>query len=195
SSNYIFIKDSSIRIKRFENLQKGTVALSFSFPLITGFVIKPEGKPYRSAGLFGIEAGADYFYRENRYLSLHTGAGTDATFVEYFGTGYIEHAAVLYSNIRNNYVLGSFDLGYGINFSQFIWKRQTLGDTINMDQTIKNNAIGLSLSANYRISNHLRMGMLYQPCFINTGAQRADGYQHYICLKMSWMFPLRKRKQ
>jgi hypothetical protein len=63
------------------------------------------------------KTGLDYFYRENRYLSLSLGAATDLPLADKKSiplNGFVKTASTFYTSLRANRVLGSFDLGYGI---------------------------------------------------------------------------------
>lgn len=187
--NYLELEDTLIRRYNFAPTKKGTLNLSLSLPYTTVFNIKAIDKRYKSAGVFGLEAGLDYFYRDNNYLSVNLGIATDR-FGEYFGPGYVQTANVKYSSLRNNNIVGSFDFGYGINVSQVKWTQQTIGDTIKIDHLIKNTQLGLSLSAQYRLGYYFRLGVLYQPTLLNTDFKTSFDYQHYLSLNLSWKLPI-----
>ncbi|KAI9463094.1 hypothetical protein F5148DRAFT_1286225 [Russula earlei] len=186
---YIFVKDSAIHLSRFPPMRKGTVNLSLSLPFTTFFNMQQVGhEQYRSAGLFGIEAGVDYAYATNRYLSLRAGAGTDALPLEYlhFGPSFKLEGNSFFASLRNNYVLGSFDLGYGISVSKFNWSKTPINDSVHPYQGVSNISAGLSLNAQYRFGKHFRVGILYQPGLLNTSFQPAFEYQHYISFNLTW---------
>jgi hypothetical protein len=187
--NYLKLQDTLIRRSNFAPTKKRTLNLSFSLPYTTVFNIKAIDKRYKSAGAFGLEAGLDYFYLDNNYLSADLGIATDR-FGEHFGPGYIQAADVKYSSLRNNNIIGSFDVGYGINVSQLRWSQQTIGDTIKIDHLIKSTQLGMSLSAQYRLGYYFRLGVLYQPGFLKTDFKPSFYYQHYLSLNLSWKLPL-----
>ena len=186
--NHFKLKDSTIKIVRFAPINKGTVQLSLSLPFTTIFNVQAIDKHHNSVGLFGLEAGVDYFYRDNKYLSINAGAAIDRV-GEYFGPGYVQTATTLFTSLRNNHVVRSFDLGYGINVSRPKWTIQTLGDTIKINESVKSIGLGLSLSAQYRVGNYFRLGMLYQPNLLNTSFKPLFNYQHYISLNLIWKLP------
>lgn len=188
AKNYLSIKDSSIYRQRFAPIQKGTTMLSFSFPFTTIFNVSTNDKQFKSVGFLGVEAGVEYFYKQKKYVSIHVGAATDQ-FAEHLGVGYFESATTMYTSIRNNRLIGSFDLGYGIHFSQLQWNKQTVGDTIQINQTLKKRGLGLSLSVHYRIGDHVGIGVLYQPVLFNTNSP-VFKYQHFINLNLAWKLPL-----
>ncbi|MEO6454941.1 MAG: hypothetical protein ABIN97_12745 [Ginsengibacter sp.] len=189
--NYLTVKDTSIKIFRFAPIKKGTINLSLSVPFTTIFNIKSITNQYKSAGFFGLETGLDYFFIDNHYLSVNMGAATDR-FGEYLGKGYFETGSVLFTSVRNNNIVGSFDLGYGLNFSQLKWSKQTIGDTTKIEQSVINKGFGLSLSAQYRLGNYFRLGVLYEPGILNTSSKPVFGYQHYISFNLTWKLSLRK---
>lgn len=187
--NYLELEDTLIRRYNFASTKKGTLNLSLSLPYTTVFNLKTIDKRYKSAGIFGLEAGLDYFYQDNNYLSLNLGIATDR-FGEYFGPGYIQAANAKYSSFRNNNTVGSFDFGYGINVSQLKWTQQTIGDTLKIDHLIKSTQLGLSLSAQYRIGYYFRLGVLYQPALLSADFNPSFNYQHYLSLNLTWKLPI-----
>jgi hypothetical protein len=191
SRNYLTAKDSSIKIYRFAPIKKGTLNLSLSLPFITIFNINTKNKYYQSGGVFGLEAGVDYFYKDNKYLSFNVGTGTDI-FGEHFGKGFFETGSTIFTSVRNNNIIGSFDVGYGIHVSQLKWARLPSGDTIINDVPIKNIGLGFSLSAQYRFGHYFKMGILYQPNLWNTSFKPTFDYQHYISVNLIWKIPMRK---
>lgn len=187
--SYLALQDTGIKRFNFASIEKGTINLSLSLPFTTAFNVNAFDKKYKSAGIFGFEAGLDYFYQDNNYLSMDFGVGSDK-FGEYFGPGYIQTADVIYSSLRNNRIIGCFDFGYGINVSQLKWVQQTIGDTIKINHLIKNTKLGLSLSAQYRLGTYFRLGVLYQPILINADFKSSFNYQHYLSLNLTWRLPI-----
>ena len=127
--NYISVEDTGITVKSAAPIKKGTINLSLSVPFTTVFNIIDSSGKYNSAGIFGLEAGADFFYRNNAYLSVNIGAATDV-FAEHIGLGYYETGNTFYASIKNNNVTGRFDLGYGISLSKLKWTKITV-DSFN----------------------------------------------------------------
>jgi hypothetical protein len=187
--NYFTVKDTTIKRYAFAPIRKGTINLSLSLPIPSFFYLQPESENYVSIGSFGLQTGVDYFYKNNRYVSLNFGAGTDI-FGEYLGKGYRESANLLFANLMNNYIAGRLDFGYGINLSKFQWRRITYGDTTNRDKTVKNILAGFSLSTQYRFGNYFRLGILYQPDLFRINTSPAFKYQHYISLNLTWKLPI-----
>ena len=194
--NYISGGSNLLKIQRFAPVRKGTINLTLAVPFTTLFSLTAFDKHYQYGGIFGIEPGLEYFYRDNRYLSFSLGGGIGGRgrFVEHFGRGHIESVSAVYTSLRSNRVIGSLDLGYGINLSQLSWNDLTYGDTINVNKSIVTNGAGLSLNGTYRIGQYFRIGILYQPNLINLSHPAFD-YQHYISLNLIWKLPITKCRQ
>ncbi|WP_462250321.1 hypothetical protein [Ferruginibacter sp.] len=190
-SSYVSVEDSSITIKRFAPIKKGAINLSLSLPFTTVFNMIDSSGKYNSAGIYGLEAGIDYFYSTNHFLSVNIGAATDV-FAEHFGPGYYETGSTIYASVKNNNAVGSFDLGYGINVSKLTWSKITLDSATTFYKRKSNINIGLSLSAQYRVANNCRLGVLYQPGLLNTSFKPAVSYQHYISFNCTWKLRIKK---
>ena len=87
-------------------------------------------------------------------------------------------------------MIGSFDLGYGLSFSGLNWSQKTRGDTIKLDRSILSAGMGFSLSAQYRLGNSIRLGLLYQPNLLSFDQSPAFRYQHYISVNLTWKLPM-----
>jgi len=190
SWTYLAANDTVVCYHRFPPVAKGNLRLSLAYSPVNVFnVLSPEGK-YNTGGIFGMEAGIDYFHKTDRYISLAVGAATSVAPVEHLGKGYLRTGNALYANIRYNYVIGSFDLGYGGSISKLIWARTTFGDTVNLDMHTHSIGFGPSLSAQYRIGNSFRLGLLYQPTLLSVDHSPAFNYQHYISINLCWKIHL-----
>jgi hypothetical protein len=178
-------------MRRFAPVPKGTMYFSLSVPLINSFSLNsPDGRS-NPGGPLGLEAGVDYFYKTDRYISLSTGVGTSA-FVDHIGIGYYDLGHTFFGNIRNNHVIGSFDLGYGLSFSDLLWTRVTNYDTGSLERSVSSTGIGLSLSAQYRFGKYFRFSLLYQPTLFSANSSPSFRYQHYISAGFSWKWPIKR---
>jgi hypothetical protein len=191
--NYFSVKDTIVERTRFCPVEKGSVNFSLALPFVNLFTVGTTNSTYKSGGAFGMEAGLEYFYKRNRYLSFNTGAATDA-FAEYwlFDSGYFDHNTAMFTAFRNNYIIGSFDFGYGIHLSQLKWTRQ-FGDSSKKTLSVKNIGMGPGISAQYRVGNYLRIGVLYQPMFRDINSLNFTKYQHYLSINVIWKFPLKRK--
>jgi hypothetical protein len=184
-NNYLTLKDTTVKMHRFAPMKKGTINLSFSLPFITGYYINDSSGKYSTTGVFGIEGGIEYFHTQNQYLSLHAGAGT-TVFGERFGSGIFESGHNFFASLRNNNIVGRFDLGYGISVSKLRWQQDRRDSGSITRQLKKSITAGLSLAAQYRIGQYFRFGILYQPGIINTSYKPTFDYQHYLSLNLIW---------
>ncbi len=191
SWNYLLLKDTTITLRRFPPVPKGTTRFFLSVPFVNSFSLKsPDGRA-TPTGPLGLEAGVDYFYKTDHYISLSAGAGTSA-FVDHIGKGYYRTGHTFFGSIRNNHCIGSFDLGYGLSFSNLLWSKVTYGDTVNLDRTERSTGIGVSLTAQYRLSRSLRVGILYQPTLYTANLPPSFNYQHYISAGLAWRWPVKR---
>lgn len=189
SWTYLTANDTVISHHRFPSIPKNTLRFSLTYsPVNILSVTSPKGQSH-TGGPFGMEAGLDYFYKSDRYISMSLGAGTNAAPVDHIGPGHYDLANAFYANIRNNYAIGNVDLGYGVNITDYRWNRIPL-DSVNPSEQTNAVALGLSLSAQWRIGNFFRIGLLYQPNFINTTRSPVFNYQHYIAAQLCWKIPL-----
>lgn len=189
-SNYLSLHNSEINRKKFAPIKKGSVYLSLSYPFISGYQVDTIDGSSAAAGVLGLNAGLDYFYQDDKYVAVNFGVGTDL-FGEYFGPGYRQTTSMSYINLMSNYLIGSFDFGYGLNLSQPKWEQKTMGDTIKMDYSVRSTQLGISLSTHYRLGNYFRIGMLYQPMMLNISPHNSPlNYQHYFSLNLLWKVPL-----
>jgi hypothetical protein len=186
--NYLYASGDSINISRFAPIEKGSINLSLSPTLMNSFDMKAPNKQYYSGGVFGLEAGVEYFYQRNKYLSFNTGAAT-TVFGEYIGSGSYETGNVLFASVKNNFIAGRFDFGYGVNLSKLTWQKR-YNDTAKLGESVKNTGAGFSLSSQYRIGNYFRIGALYQPVLFNIRNGPVISYQHFLSLNLIWKLPL-----
>jgi len=193
--NYFTLTDTVVRRRRFAPVPQGTVRLSLAASFANIFNLKTHGGRDYPGGIFGLEAGADYFYRDNRYFSLAAGAGSNASVGEYVGSGLRYFASSLYVNAAHNHVIRSFDLGYGLSFSRLRWRMRSYGMTPAVDSLVSGTGLGLSFSAAYRLGKYGRIGVLYQPTLWSPYLSPAFNYQHYISIRFAWKLPLNRPKR
>ena len=200
NSYHLTASDTSNKIYRFIQIKekrkiapfnKGTINFSLSIPVTTIFKIKTINGQYESVGIFGLETGVDYYYKYNRYIAINIGAGTDVLPLDYFGSGYINRSNIIFASARDNFVLRKLNLGYGISLSKFLWNEYS-NDTSKAGYSLSNIGLGLSFSAQYRITKKIFLGILYQPNLLNASFKPIFGYQHYLSFNVIWKFPMRK---
>jgi hypothetical protein len=190
--NYLALKDTTIVLRRFAPVPKGTMYFSLSVPpSVNLFSLKsPEGQS-TLGGPLGLAVGVDYFYKPDRYISFSVGTGT-SEFADEFSNFNAGHT--LFGSIMNNHVIGSFDLGYGLSFSELLWSKMKVTDVyiVSLDRSVRSAGIGPGFSAQYRITKSLRLGILYQPTLFSFNSRPAFGYQHYISAGFVWKWRIRR---
>lgn len=190
--NYLALKDTTIVLRRFAPVPKGTMYFSLSpLPSVNLFSLKsPEGQS-TPGGPLGLAVGVDYFYQPDRYISLSAGTGT-SEFVDHFSNFNAGHT--FFGSIMNNHVIGSFDLGYGLSFSELLWQKMIVTDIfmVSVDRSVRSAGPGPCFSAQYRITKSLRLGILYQPTLFSFNSSPAFGYQHYISAGFVWKWRIRR---
>lgn len=181
--------------RRFAPALKGSINWHIALPHANSFYIKiPEG--YRnSIGFWGIESGLDYFYKDNRYLSVYGGAATDffvpvPAAVDILGE--YQSSSGIFANARSNYRTGSFDLGYGISYSTLLWRKTNRTDPEFSPKSKTNSALGFSFNSSYRFGKAFQLGLLYQPYLFRIDNKVQFDYQHQISIELIWKIPVRR---
>ena len=92
---------------------------------------------------------------------------------------------MVYAYFRNNMNVYDLEIGYGFQASRYQWYK--IGEFESRRES--NFGLGLSLSAQYRISQYATLGILYQPSLIkiNKHKQGVD-YQHLISTEIIFKF-------
>ena len=155
---YLKAKDTAIQHHRFPPTPKGQLRFNLAWSPVNVFsLVSPQGR-FTAFSPLGLHTALDYCYKPDRYVSLSLG-GAIGFPDNQPGAGHIKTTAVLYANLSNNYNVGSFDLGYGVNIAAY--------DLVHNTQTNNTHNVGLgpSLSAQYRITDKFRIGLSYQATF------------------------------
>ncbi len=189
---YLRMKGDRVVADRFAPTLKGTKNWHIAVPHSNFFRVATPGGHKKSEGFLGIETGLDYVYKDNRFISVYGGAATDFIAplpvpIEYFGEH--ESSSGIFVNARNNYRLGSFDLGYGISYSALFWRRKNPDDITFIPQAKTNSALGLSFTSSFRFGEYFHLGFLYQPYFVSIGNKTVMDYQHQISIELIWKNP------
>ena len=164
-------------------------------PFANFFQIQTANITHNLGGIFGIGTSLDYYYKKNNYISLGAGTVSNHTMAERIGPGLFEDATSDFINVRNNFNIGSFDFGYGVNVAKYHW------DIFSNDSAHTHNpasagdhkddiGIGLSFISQFRFGEYFRMGIIYQPNVLNISTKSEFDYQHYIGLELLWKIRL-----
>ena len=180
--------------------RKGQINIAASIPYANNFYTQPRNEPVKSnSGFFGFSVGAEYFYRDNRFLKFTAGSSTDFKVpfpvpLDHFDP----YETVMATNftLTNNHKVGRFTLGYGLNYAFYTWR------LINPDHTFpvygpqsrtKNiHSYGLSFNAYHQFSTSFFLGVVYNPTFVNSFPVAQFKYQHAISLDLLFKFTLHK---
>lgn len=210
SRNYFPLTDSSVREKyRFRyphpkrryiydsryTYDKGQIDLRIGYYFLNDIGVQYNRFQQDRTGIFaGVNIGADYHTKPNQYLSVDAGAASSYVPCDFCIVPDTTDK-VKYLSVRNNHILWrKLDLGYGLNISYYSTSFEYRGvrDTL-FTNTRANTSLGLSLSAQYRISPHFSLGFLYQPN-IYTVSPIFSGfaYQHYFSFNLNFIIPIKK---
>ena len=181
---YFDVKKKEVFLYKWKPSVKNDKRWVISMPNINALRMKADNKDSTYFAGLGISVGYERFYQANQYISTGIGVVSDHFFPVDDGhrrDGTDEGASMMYAYFRNNVNIYDFEIGYGFQASHYKWYK--LGD---FETRRENNfGLGLSLSAQYRISQLCTLGMLYQPSLIklNKHKQGVD-YQHLISAEL-----------
>ncbi len=180
--------------------KKGSTNLNLVVPYINNFSLQPKGEGNKSStGFMGIGIGMDYYYNNNQFLNISTGAAMDFPlpfFAPIDHVGNYEVMGSMYVNVTNNHHFNRFTVGYGIGFSRNFWNLNEGifdNDKPMRDAVHKNNsALGLVFSSHYRIGQKFNIGLTYRPSPISLTDNQTFLYEHMLSLELVWKFRIRK---
>jgi hypothetical protein len=200
SNIFIDPADSSDRFHRFVPvIKKGNLYLHISVPYVNHFYFQPSGEPSKSnAGFFGLSAGMDYYYRNNRFVSLKAAKAIDflvpiPAHVDYSGEH--ETTSSVYLTLSDHFRMRRFSIGYGLSFSKNTWNF-IYHDRFNpppptRDPVSKSSyGLGLTLPVQYHIGKKFVIGMNYRPTFFRFSGSIKNTYEHLISLDFGWKLRL-----
>ena len=149
------------------------------------------------AGFFGISIGAEYYYRDTKYVKFTAGSSIDFLApvpapVTYDGAA--EFITVYNFALTDNYRLNRFTLGYGLNYGIYKWRLNNneyiFPSTVNEPRTRINHGLGIATNVYYQFSKAFFLGVVYNPTFITTYPKTEFNYQHVISLELQWKIKL-----
>ena len=180
--------------------KKGQIYLKLSIPFINGYFYQPEGEGiHREVGFWGISFGVEYYYKENKYLSL-TGNAVTGLLVPMGAfdiRGEYEQMSSLYLSLTDNYKIKRYHLGYGLNYTMNTWEllngyfQDTIAPTRAPLRKL-NQSLGITLSGYFQFGKVFYMGLIYRPTFLNTSPFFEFRYQHLISVDFMWKLKLKK---
>jgi hypothetical protein len=193
---YIDTKDTSRIYRTYDNSpKKGRYYLHLSMPYINQFYSQPSKEPTLAhGGFFGLSGGLDYYYHNNRYVSVLVNSVTDEPLpfpapLDRFGDYTIESAWCSFVSVSNNHELGKFRVGYGLSYSENFWSRyHSSMDSLVPSSFVRRStkSIGLIFSAYHKIGRWFNLGIIYKPSLYNFSDQRGFVYEHLVSLDLAW---------
>ncbi len=192
---FIMYTDTGLNIFRLPPTKKGTINLTISLPWINYFFNTPTYFGNRNfSGYVGVEGGIEYFYKDSRYFSMFYGTALNFPFpvptsVKYYGE--VQGTNISYFNIRHNVCYKNFDFGCGLNASKQNWQiRNYSKDSTFVDRNTSSIGVGLSLTTQFRFSKFFRIGVIYQPDFIDLTHKTKFAYRHFFSIEFIAKFPI-----
>ncbi len=186
--------NDTINVSHFAPVDKGTINWVLSIPYINNFYVKTDNDFQNSIGFMGIGTGIEYYFKKNNYLSLNFGVASDIPIpfpapIDYFGA---EHhfCSTFYINLKNNFIINRFDVGYGLSYSNLNWEWSKGMDYTAVRKSKYSHNLGLCFESLYRFGESFRLGLLYQPSLIDISHKPTFDYQHFVSIEFIWKFPL-----
>ncbi|MNK06458.1 hypothetical protein D3C87_243570 [compost metagenome] len=185
-------------LKKRYTTEKGQFNLLISMPYGNLFYMQPQNESSKTqAGFFGISIGAEYYYKDVKYIKFTAGSSIDFLApvpapVTYDGAA--EFITVYNFALTDNYKLGRFTLGYGLNYGIYKWRLNNneyiFPSTVNEPRTSINHGLGIATNVYYQFSKAFFLGVVYNPTFITTYPKTEFNYQHVISLDLQWKIKL-----
>jgi len=177
---------------------KGDAFLNLTFPYANYFNLKPGGEKRKdSFGFMGIGLGLDYYYRDNRFISLITSGSMDFVVfvpapVDYDGVH--SHISSLDMILAHNHRYRRLSFGYGLAYAYNSWRYHNDDEDIHYSKYTS--ALGVGLKTHYYFSPKFTVGLIYRPTFVvlNSSDNKAFKYEHLLSLDFAFKFRLNKRK-
>ncbi|MGE0076351.1 MAG: hypothetical protein AB7S48_00675 [Bacteroidales bacterium] len=201
--NDIFIDytSHSDRVSRFGSVNKGQINLNLSLPWVNQFVMHPQNEAYKSSiGFWGISAGLDFFYKEDKFISI-TASGVMDFFLPFPAavdlSGEFDLMSSSYYSLTDNINFRNFTIGYGLNYSNNTWDHRYY-DSFDAppptrEPVVKSSkSLGFTINSYYRISKHFYLGLIYRPTVIRIKPSYALNYEHLISLDFLWKLRIKR---
>ncbi len=183
--------------------QKGDVALQLSIPIVSSFLLRPEGEGAKeTVGCLGIGAGFSYAYRDRRGLGLSGGVAIDnvspfPAAVDYAGL-YERYSSLWAALMHYHYPFRRLSFGYGVAYSLTSWRLaygHDAGTTppARTPVTQSSVALGVMAAASFRVNKALSAGLSYRASLLGFHHGDAAPYEHVISFELA--YPLRLRRE
>lgn len=153
-----------------------------------------------NTGFWGISAGMEYFYKNNKFLSLTASAAMDffvpvPAAVDISG----EYALMssTYFSLMDNYKYKRFSVGYGLNYSRNTWDYRyyaRFNPSPPTREPVKktSQSFGLTINGRYQLRKYFFIGLIYRPTVLTVKPTTKFNYEHLISMEFAWKIRLRK---
>lgn len=184
-------------VKKEYTTPKNTWAFTASIPYANQFYQQPRNEGTKSrVGFFGISAGLEYYYKDNRFVKISAAAPIDFDLpfpapLDKFDSYEIMRASNF--SLTDNYKFNRISFGYGLNYTIHTWQM------VNSDWEFPSNdeeprkkqshSFGLTTNTYLQFSDHWSVGLVYTPTFYNTFPKSGFSYQHTISLDFQYRLP------
>lgn len=175
--------------------EKGKWKIQLSFPSFNSFLLKPEGLGYKSnKGVGGLSLGADYYYSQNKFLSLTVNGAIAAILVGDRWGGEYEDVASVYVGLANNYKIQNTTIGYGLSYGRNLWQWSNITEIpYSYDNIARvSYTLGFVFPVSYEFNKNFFIGAVYRPTFLQIGKTTHVDYEHFIGLEWGWRFTINK---
>ncbi|MES2486929.1 MAG: hypothetical protein V4581_13420 [Bacteroidota bacterium] len=191
-------------LKHIGPVPRGRINLLVSIPYVNNFHQQPKNRPVQNSwGCFGIAAGLEYYYAENRSVKAMASSTIDFPF--FVPVPLLDISEKMYSatfSLTHNYQMGRLQLGYGPAFTSNAWSwRRSDSSDISFDpdnpnkrsEQLINRSVGMLFTANYKVGKALHLGLSYNPSIYAIKPVGAFNYEHVISFEFICKFKMSKK--
>jgi hypothetical protein len=184
-----------------ENLsyQKFQFNIVLSVPLLNYFYFDPKViLPQSDFGFYGFSGGIEYYYQDNRFVSLSVTKAISLYSVMIGPDFPTTNFNADYFAINNNMRINRFIIGYGLNYCRTNWKKDhdprhyVEEDLLQDPQKLTTKSIGLNFSGHFQISKHFYAGLIYRPSVFDVYPEIRMNYGHLISFDVAYKFDISK---
>lgn len=190
---HLDFKDGDLICKRFKTQPKGLNRFTVTLPYFNALRVYTGKEQVTESGFWGLEIGAEHFYKDNNYWSLKIGAAGTNILIDPERIN-DTRTSTLYVSFNNNHVIRRLDLAYGLCLSQYTWRLVRPIDPSYLQYSRQNMTIGFCFSVHYRIGNRFSTGIMQQVAFLSLTPGSPNTGQNYFSIQFSWKLPFRNKR-
>ena len=183
----------------------GYFSFDFSPPLVNVYLFNLEHLD-PGASPFGIAGSLGYHYGVHKFVSLECGIAAvgpvaehfrpDSSRVAQYGLARYERKSGWYVNVKDNYDVGRFELGYGLSLSsregQAYYTRLKGDDSVGYHR--RDIGLGVVGSAYFRFFSFFTAGLTFQPQLVKLNDGARFDYSYVLGFGVKLRFNLSRRK-